>query len=166
MPAAPPGDPALARARLRGKRAALGVVILASVAIIGSTAVQVIPAVFGFGIVPVSGPPGTRERACAEGVRRLQVALDRAVGAGAPGDGRTAGGGSFGSRLQPEWNDEAQVFESCRSARQGLDAWAALLRLRSAEEQLALGSRTLEEFRADLEPLRRDVAAHLPADMR
>jgi hypothetical protein len=202
MSVAAPGDPSLASARLRGKRVALGVVIVAAVAIIGASAVQIVPAVFGFGIVPVpAGPPGTSERECAEGVRRLKLALDRAVGAGpaaarpegtaasenaaagpqgtaasenaAAGPQGAAGGASFGSRLRPEWDDEGAVFESCRHAREGLDAWAALLRLRAVEEELARqpssgttsAEITSDPFRVHLEPLRRDVAAHLPADL-
>jgi hypothetical protein len=146
-------DAALARARLRGKRVALGVVFLVSFAIIGGSAVQIIPAVFGAGITPIpAAAAGSSERACAEGVGRLAAALDRAAA--------SAGSGSFEARLQPEWNDEARVFESCRAAREGLDAWAALIRLRSAEEQL--GPRAGSE----LEPLRRHVLAHLPADLR
>jgi hypothetical protein len=182
MPVASPGDPSLATARLRGKRVALGVVILACVAIIGSSALQIVPAVFGVGIVPVpDGPPGTSERECADGVRRLKDALDRAVGA-APS---VAAGPSFSSRLRPEWDNEAAVFESCRRAPQGLEAWAALLRLRAAEAELAqksspddvaaevasgthlrpgpLSGGSTDPFRADLEPLRRDITAHLPA---
>jgi hypothetical protein len=148
-------DPALARARLRGKRAALGVVIAFSVGIIGLSAVQIVPAVFGAGITPIpAAQPGTKERTCADGVRRLASALDRAAD--------SAGNASFEQRLQPEWGDAGWIHEACKEARQGLDAWAALARLRSAEEQL--GPRA--PLDGQLEPLRRDVQAHLPADLR
>jgi hypothetical protein len=146
-------DPALARARLRGKRVALGVVIVVSVGIIGLSAVQIVPAVFGAGITPIpAAQAGTRERTCAEGVQRLAAALDRAAD--------SAGSASFEQRLQPEWSDAGSIREACGQAREGLDAWAALERLRSAAEQL--GPRGSGE----LDPLRRDVRAHLPADLR
>lgn len=148
-------DPALARARLRGKRAALGVVIAITVGIIGLSAVQIVPAVFGAGITPIpAAQPGTKERTCAEGVRGLASALDRAAD--------SAGSASFEQRLQPEWGAAGSIQDACKDAREGLDAWAALIRLRSAEEQL--GPRA--QRGAELEPLRRDVLAHLPADLR
>jgi hypothetical protein len=155
MPEAPRDDAALARAKLRGKRAALGVVIVAAVAIIASSAVQIIPTVFGAGIVPIpSGAPGSNERACAEGVRALANALERAS--------RSAGSESFVERLRPEWDREAAVHEACQSAGGGLDAWAALARLRAAEEQLA----PVPARSSELDPLRRQVEAHLPSDLR
>jgi hypothetical protein len=155
MADAPRDDAALARARLRGKRVALGFVILAAVAIIGSSAFQIIPAVFGAWIEPIpAGDPGSSERACAEGIRDLERALVRSA--------ESAGGASFGERLRPEWDAQADVHRTCERARGGLDAWAALARLRSAEEQLAPVASTSPA----LEPLRRDVEAHLPADLR
>jgi hypothetical protein len=58
------------------------------------------------------------------------------------------------------WGGADAVENECGKAAGGLDAWAALLRLQAAESQLA------EASQADLQPLRREVAAHLPADMR
>ncbi|HEY1694363.1 MAG TPA: hypothetical protein VGG39_19475 [Polyangiaceae bacterium] len=141
-----------ARARLQGKRVALVVVIGVSVVFIAASALQIVPAVFGAGITPLpSGGPGTAARACAEGVRRLSTALDRAADA--------AGSAAFEARLRPEWDDRDAVERACHEAPEGTDAWAALLRMRSAEEQAAPRS-------GDLAPLRRDVIAHLPADLR
>jgi len=145
----PPNDPALARARLQGKRAALGIVIAVAVAFIAASAVQIIPAVFGLRIEPL--PPaaaGSSERACAEGVRRLAVALER-TDAGGPGCAPAA----------PEWQDAPAVEQACSRSSEGRDAWAALSRLRSAREQLG-------ERPDALSRLQRDVAAHLPADLR
>jgi hypothetical protein len=140
-------------ARLRGKRVALGVVLFASFAIIGSSTLQIVPAVFGFGIVPLpESLPGSSARTCAEGLQRLDQALDRAVEGSA--------GVDFSARLRPEWEDKDAVQRACSESSQGLDAWAALARLRSAEEQLPPDGRGL------LDPLRRDVRAHLPADLR
>jgi hypothetical protein len=142
-----------ARARLQGKRVALGIVLLASVGIIGSSTAQIIPAVFGTGIRPISADlAGSSARTCAEGVQRLEQALDRAV------DG--SGTGDLSARLRPAWEESNAVELACRQSSEGLDAWAALLRLRSAEEHLAPDGRGL------LAPLRRDVRAHLPADLR
>ncbi len=155
MPGAPRDDAALARARLRGKRVALGVVIVASVAIIGSSALQIVPAVFGAAVTPIpAAAPGTSERACSEGIGRMARALDRAQD--------SAGSAAFEPQLRPEWDDAARVQGDCERARGGPDAWAALLRLRSAEEQLALTGSP----RTALATLRRDVDAHLPADLR
>ena len=131
-------DPtATARARLRGKRIALGVVITVTVAYIGASAVDIIPAVFGVVTHPMqSAPPGTPARVCAEGIRRLVSTPD-------------AGG-----------TDE--VEHACAASREGVDAWAALERLRSGERQLAGRSGSEQE----LQELRRQVLAHLPADLR
>jgi hypothetical protein len=151
MPEATRDDPA--RARLQGKRVALGAILVVSIALIGSSAWQIIPVVFGAGTRPIpAGPPGSSARTCAEGVRSLERALERATDA--------AGSGSFQARLRPEWNEEAAVRQACGQSSEGIDAWAALARLRSAEEQLS------PRPGAELEPLRRDVIAHLPADLR
>jgi hypothetical protein len=147
-------SPELARARLQGKRAALAAVIAVTVAFIGWSAVQVIPQVFGVDVRPLPpAAPGSADGACAEGVRRLALALDRPavpamVGEPAP--------------LPGEWQEAPAVERACGGSAEGEQAWAALLRLRSAEEQL--GPR--HPSRAELEPLRRDVAAHLPPDLR
>jgi hypothetical protein len=142
-----------ARAALQGKRLALVLVITVSVVFIGASAWQIIPAVFGVGFTPLpAAPPGTPAHACAEGVRRLEQALDRAADA--------AGSASFPSRLEPEWGDRAAVEQACGQSPEGVSAWASLVRLRSAEEQLAPGGG------GELVPLRRDVIAHLPADLR
>jgi hypothetical protein len=142
-----------ARARLQGKRAVLVAIVLVSLALIASSSWQIIPAVFGAGVRPIpAAPPGSSARICAEGVRRLELALDRAAD--------TAGSAAFQSRLLPEWAEEATVSQACGQSSEGIDAWASLARLRSAEEQLSPGAG------AELEPLRRDVIAHLPVDMR
>jgi hypothetical protein len=131
-------DPtAIARARLRGKRVALGIVITVTVVYIGASAVDIVPAVFGAVMHPLqAAPPGTPDGACAEGIRRL---------VSTPGTG-----------------GDADVRGACASSREGLDAWAALERLRSGEQQLA-GRNGSEQ---ELQELRRQVLAHLPADLR
>jgi hypothetical protein len=132
----------LTRARLRGKRAGLGIVIAAAVIFIADSAVQIIPAVFGAGIAPLPrGAPGSPERTCAVGLRDLAGAL-LGRGPGVPAE-RAAG-----------------VERACAAAPNGKDAWAALERLRFADAQLA------GRDPAALEPLTRDLAEHLPADLR
>jgi hypothetical protein len=130
-------DEATARAALRGKRVALGIVIVAAVAFILATASRVIPSVFGLGSVPLAPGP------CADGLRGLEAAFDR------------DDGGSH-----PPKRDQIAVEEVCAKTPQGLDAWASFERLRLAREEL--------EGRdpAALGRLKRDLAAHLPSDLR
>ena len=148
---APSPDP-LARARLQGKRVALGLVFGATAWIIGTSALQIVPAVFGAGVTPLpSSPPGSPARTCAEGVQRMARALERASA--------SAGSAAFGEQLSPEWDTEAAVQAACAATPEGQDAWASLARMRSAEEQL--GPRA-----SGVADLHRDVIAHLPADLR
>jgi hypothetical protein len=148
-----PPNAKVARARLRGKRIALGIVITVAVVFIGDSARQIVPAIFGAGVRPLSSAaPGTDARTCAEGVSRLARALDRARAA--------AGSPSFDDRLLPEWTDAPRLRVACAASPEGLDAWASLERLRTGEEQLA------GRDDSALDPLRRDVGAHLPPDLR
>jgi hypothetical protein len=143
-------EPAAARARLRGKRVALVAVIAVAVSFIGASAVQIIPAVFGAGTRPIpAGPPGSRARVCAEGVSALLHAMREDEPACA-------------EPLRPSPGDDAwdRAAAACREAPEGPDAWAALLRLRAARAQLHTGGGS------ELDPLRHEVAAHLPADLR
>jgi len=142
----------LHRARLRGRRAGLGVVIVVASAFIVISTAQITSAVFGLGTQPLaSGPGDSPERRCAVGISRLVRALDRPAGADPP----TARAPSA-----LDWNDADGVEQTCRTATGGLDAWAALLRLKAAELQLTHAGP------ADLQPLRDEVAAHLPPDLR
>jgi hypothetical protein len=138
---------------LRWKRGALAVVSLVAVTFIGLSVLQLVPAVFGADIRPLpASAPGTPGRVCADGVAHLVQALDRA--------GPMAGGPAFVEALKPEWDAAPGIQQACGASAEGTDAWAALLRLRSAQEQLA------GRNAAGLLPLRREVAAHLPADSR
>jgi hypothetical protein len=146
-------DRAVVRAGLRWKRISLVFVSVIAVAFIAISVLQIVPAVFGVWIRPLpSATPGSPARICADGVRRLAAALDRA--------NAVAGGPAFDRALQPEWNDAPAVEQACGKSPEGLDAWASLLRLRSAEQQLAGRSGD------PLAPLRREVASHLPVDLR
>jgi hypothetical protein len=157
-----------APARLQGRRVAHGVVITIAVVFIAASAAQIIPSVFGAQAHPIPLPAaGTPERACVEGVRSLALALDRASGEAwwphAPGVAAVADDAAlqaFRQRLVPEWGAEANIEQACAKSREGIEAWAALLRLRRAEEQVVLRSI------GELLPVRRDFAARLPPELR
>jgi hypothetical protein len=147
---------------LRGKRIALGSVITLTCVFIGASALQIVPAAFGTGVTPLPlAPPGTPARVCADGVRSLAIAVDRAssqtlsLSASAADDGDTALV-LFRRNLAPDWDDTTRVEAACVSSPEGESAWAALLRLREAEQQL------VRKGRVELRPLRADLAAHLP----
>ena len=136
-----------ASARRWGRRVAILFVIGVAMAFIGSSAAQIVPAVFGFGVRPLpSGPPGSSARTCAEGVRVLSQGLE--------------GASHRGELPASAWDTTGPVYRACAASPEGLDAWAALLRLRMTAEQVPhAGPR-------ELDPLRRDLYEHLPADMR
>jgi hypothetical protein len=127
-----------ATARVFGKRAALGLCTAVSLWFVEASVAQITPAVFGASIVPIpAGAAGSPESECARALR----------GGGLDGGPGVAGG--------PE-----ALAHACSQAASGLDALAAFERLRLAEEQLK-GSDP-----AAVERLRRDLSAHLPAEMR
>jgi hypothetical protein len=156
---APPSAPVL-----RAKRMANAFVLVVSVAFIGSSTWQITSAVFGvFDPIPSGTPADSPETQCGTGIRSLAVALDRAGGrlsslASAADD--TAVMAVLKPTLSPEWDRADTVRAACDRAAGGPSAWAALERLRVAEEQ----SGRLD--REALTSVRRDVAAHLPADLR
>jgi hypothetical protein len=166
---APPGAEESKAYTHQGRRIAHAVVLVVAVAFVGDSALQIIPAVFGLGIRQVpAGPPGSPELECVQGVFSLARALDRAsADAWSPRAARAVTQAdddpaiqAFRSGLLPEWSAEAKVENACAQSREGLEAWAALVRLRRAEEQVVVHSLV------ELIPLRRDVEAHLPADLR
>jgi hypothetical protein len=149
-------DERVARGGLRWKRVSLGFVSAVAVGFIALSVAQIVPAVFGARIRPLpSATPGSPARICAEGVRRLAGALDRA--------GALAGGPAFDEALAPAWSDAPAVEQACARSPEGLDAWASLLRLRSAEQQLARKGVRGPDAVGDLQ---REVASHLPGDLR
>jgi hypothetical protein len=159
-----------AQARRGGKRVAHGIVLFIAMAFIGASAAQIIPAVFGLqsrAIAPAT--PGSPERACSDGVRSLALALDRAGKRAWSLLGRDEADAdsspkatlrAFRHGLFPEWDTEPSVEQACSKSHEGLEAWAALLRLRRAAEQIVVRDVT------EILPLRHDFAAHLPADLR
>jgi hypothetical protein len=159
------GDRALSAARLRGRRAALALFTVVAVAFIVSSTTQITRALFGMGLepLPAGAAPGSPEQLCASGIQGLARALDRAGNrlspvASAANDADTMA--ALRPGLSPEWDRADEVRAACDAARGGPSAWAALERLRVAEEQSGrLG-------REELSSVRSDVAAHLPADLR
>ena len=123
---------------------ALSLVVAVAVAFVGASAAQIIPAVFGFGIRPLPpGSLGTSPRTCGDGILALAVAIDGSGGA------------------LPDWDQAAEpIARACAASSQGLDAWAALIRLRSARLQLP------RDHDAELAALRRNVDAHIGAQLR
>jgi hypothetical protein len=156
----PPAGPAL-----RAKRLALAVVMVVSVVFIASSAGQIIPAVFGAGFEPIpsGSPAGSPEAQCGAGIRSLAQALDRVgdrMSSLATAEDDSTIMASLRPALSPEWDQADTVRSACAHAAGGPSAWAALERLRVAEEQ----SGRLD--RDAVSSVRRDVAAHLPADLR
>jgi hypothetical protein len=157
-------------ARLQGKRVALGVVIVIAVAFIGASAFQIIPSVFGLGGQGSPMPEGSPARECARLVRPLALAIDRASASawsahaiGATDTTTTSDSRAlqaFRQGLLPEWNDESSVRQVCFESAGGTEAWAALVRLRSTQEQIMIRDSS------ELFPVRRGFADLLPADLR
>jgi hypothetical protein len=151
------------RARLAGRRFGLGIVIVVAALFIGSSSYQIVPAVFGFGPASRGGADPVPEP-CAAGVSRLLHALDRAGPlALSPGatDGQDEQAHSrFIQALSPEWDDAQNVERACQGTPSGIAAWAAIERLRRGSVELWHRGRT------DLAPLRAEVLARLPANLR
>ncbi len=160
-PLAEASPEAVARAGLRWKRGSLLFVTLVAVVFIGLSVLRIIPDVFAVWVHPLPpASPGSPARICAEGIKSLAKAVDRAR--------PSAGSPAFEQALRPEWDAAAPVEQACAQSSEGLDAWAALLRLRSAEVQLARrgGDPLGQEYAQDLATLQREVASHLPVDLR
>jgi hypothetical protein len=127
-------------------------VIAVAVTFVGASALQIIPAVFGAGTNPIpAGSPGSAARVCAEGVSRLLRAM-----------------GDDDPNAEGQADAWSRAGAACRRSPEGLDAWAALLRLRAARAQLQGSTTGSSHVRAsaELDPLRQEVAEHLPADLR
>ena len=149
------------RTKVLGTRLVISAFITVACVFIGLSTLQIVPAVFGMGIEPLSSSPaaGPASGGCADGLRALDAALDRAasVAVAVPDPHEEAAVSSFNAALLPEWNAAAVASTEARCAREprGREAFAALLRLRSAREQ-AVGKQA-----AEIAPLRRNVAGYL-----
>jgi hypothetical protein len=153
---------AIPPAELRAKRVALGIVIVVAMAFIASSSWQIIPAVFGARIEPLpAAARGSPDRQCAVGVRALLGALDRVTGQVGPStadDDETAA--ALRARLSPEWDGAGEVGRACETSAQGQQAWAALQRMKMAEDMpVRMGQEGLALLRVQ-------VTEHLPPDLR
>jgi|SRR5580658_2028889 hypothetical protein len=158
MPSAEPqartSETRIERGRRLGRRyvtAAFGV--LAGVFMV-STTQQLLFAVFGVDAGPVArtGPRGN----CGNHLRAMTSAIDRAISVSARAEDEARATLQYRATLAPEWNDMAAIESFCAEEERGVDALAAVVRLRVAGEQLA------RRHARELAPLRRDVASYLP----
>lgn len=158
-PAPPPAagpDPLLA-ARKRGRRyISIAFVSFAAAFMLLSVA-QLVMGVFGEGLeifrqpapAPIAAGP------CADGLRSLQTAVERALGSAAHADTDDRAAADYRTALAPEWDRHEEVERSCNDP-QRRDAYAAVLRFRQAGEHLA------RRQVVELAPLRQDIRAYLP----
>ncbi len=118
------------------------------------TTVQVGRGVFGKGAPSANGgiaPPP----ACVAGIARLDAALDRAMMTTSRITEEDAVTPAFAQSTLPEWNESPKVEEDCNATPEGKEAFAAILRLRRAEESL------LHRQVGELSPMKQDVEAYL-----
>lgn len=139
-----------------GKRVVLAAFLGFTTLFVLSSTWQLMIGTFGMGTKALSVVLDPNATACADGVRRLTGALDRAMGKASVADSERSALDAFEANLAPEWNDETAVASQCESHPHGRDAFSALLRLRRTEE--AFVRRQVVE----IAPVRRDVQAYLP----
>jgi hypothetical protein len=147
VPQAPDGR----QARRAGRLVGLGVVIAVTLAFTAASAYQIVTSALELPVRPLPGAPsGEAESICAEGIRSLTNELPAFDESDRDQPPRLAKSASF----------IASVEISCAHSTEGLDAWASFLRFEEATKQLPGGSRE------ELTVLRRNVYAHLPAELR
>lgn len=113
-------------------------VTLAGAFIVSST-VQITRAVFFGGADDSGATPSTITPACAEGVRKLTTAVDRAVAAAALGHDAADATRRYRAARSPEWDDpqRAELLSPCTGDAQGNEAAAAVTRFDRAAEGAA-----------------------------
>jgi hypothetical protein len=122
---------------------------------------QIIFGVFGLGssALPPQGSGAVPASGCAEELRAMAAAVDRAVSASAQAADEDQATALYRAALAPEWGDSANappdIRARCAAEPHGQDALATVLRLRAAGEEVA------RRHAAELAPLRRDIAAYL-----
>jgi hypothetical protein len=141
---------------LSGKRirtAVYGMYVAFAAAFVLSSAGSVIWGLFGAEAAPTTAPAG---RACGAAIARLAQALDRGVAATSAARTDVDALARMRAALVPEWDAEADGAATCAEDPHGADAWAALLRLKRAEEG-AVASRAAHTGSAH-----RELEAYLP----
>lgn len=136
--------------RGRSVSAAIFVSIVAIFIVITTT--QIARGVFGKGATKSSNPPPA---ACVAGISRMNGALDRAVASTSQITDEHGVDAAFAIAVKPDWDDSDKVQADCATTPEGQDAFAAVLRLRRADET------SLERHVAEVSPMKRDVAAYL-----
>ncbi|MDP9148420.1 MAG: hypothetical protein M3O36_00545 [Myxococcota bacterium] len=146
---------------------AVGAFTAFAVVFVASSAMQIVRAVFfRETLIFSSSVPGSTSEGCAQRIASLLRALDRANAKARaeqslpPKLNDDASLVVFRQGLHPEWDDRGAIERACASSAAGLESWAAVSRLRAALEEW------IRRERIALEPLRRDVIPHLPANLR
>jgi len=104
--------------------------------------------------------PGSSPYAnCADGLRALVAAVERARGAAPGTDGEDAAIERFRAALEPEWGSFDGVSVSCKGSAKDEGALDAIERLRYAEEH------AVRREAGDLAPLRRRVQGIMDTDL-
>jgi hypothetical protein len=145
-----------ARYRRLGRRIVIVAFVLFVTAFVAVSAFEIIvPAVRGPGALS-GGRAVLANGPCAEALdeltRAVDVAAARALTARAGGEALEV----FEQALRPSWDRAPEVVAMCEGEPRGSDAYAAVLRLRRAQEVF------VQRQVAEIAPLRRDVSAYLP----
>jgi hypothetical protein len=140
--------------RLGRKYVLVGFVTLASI-FVALTTLEIARAVFGAGVgIRESVMPALlADGVCSDDIRGLAAAVERAIAASSriPSDAGT----QYCNALRPEWLNERAIAAQCASEPAGADAFATVLRMRLAGEELA------RRQAGELGPIRRTLAAYL-----
>ena len=136
----------------RGRRIVSAAFLLFAAAFIVISTIDIAHGVYGRP-APAAGPPPTR--GCLLHIQALAMALDRAMSAAGASRDESAALRAFDAATKPDWDSLPYTEQLCSSTPRGVDAFAALLRLRAAEESF------LRRRVAEVAPLRRDVDAYL-----
>jgi hypothetical protein len=145
-----------AAARLRGKRFALGVYGTFASAFVALCTWQLVSGVFNVGAAPLTVHGSLPSDACSQDLRALRAALDRALAASVTASDDATALATYRRALSPEWDGEKTAADRCAKEPLGTEAYAALLRLRLAQEA------QLRRQIVEMGPIRRDLAAYLP----
>ena len=137
----------------RGRRIVSAAFLLFAAAFIVVSTVNIARGVYGEPVASGQGPHPSA--GCVAEIKVMVAALDRATAAGASARDESAALQAFAGAAKPEWDGISGTENACSATPQGKDAFAALLRLRAADESF------LRRRVAEVAPLRRDVDAYL-----
>jgi hypothetical protein len=152
-----PADAARTRARRLARRLVYGSFLLLATAFVVSSAWQLIAGIYAPApvVIAPAGAPA-EARACSDGIARLSSALERGFVAASTKEDEASALRTLADGMQPEWADQPAVEQACATQPRGQDAYAALLRLKLAEEGF------VRRQIVEIAPVRRDVRAYLP----